>query len=370
LKILGLAIGMGSLVGTGIALINGQSSPETRTKQQPAATVSGVAAHGANLTAAQLYADLETLMQQHAGLTVSLAWLNLDDQDTAPPLHSLQGSRLFADSELLRLPLLIALFQAVDRGDVQLADVIPMPQPMLDTSLAGVEAPSHSKAPASSQTLEVKPASAGPEIFSSSAFTESNLRPASNRTGSEQAITDSANAATVLQLATYLVEGPQDYAHQAAIALVEPLGGVAVLNRRFQEWGLAQTVLSQEWGADQATPPTLQGKTSATDLVQLLYQVSEGNLLLPRSRDRLWYLLTDLQSTSLLSDAVPDSSLVIQQDLGAEVIAGTVGQIDLPTGRRYLLAILVQSPTERQGQDQAVTLMRRICERLYRYMDQ
>lgn len=123
----------------------------------------------------------------------------------------------------------------------------------------------------------------------------------------------------------------------ATNVLVRRLGGNSALNQRFQEWGLQQTKLNNAL-------PDRSGlnTTSASDLVKLLGLIDRGELLQLRSRDRFWDILTRTEANSLLPVGISAEARIFHKSGTTDVSIGDGGMVDMPNGKRYLIAIFVK----------------------------
>jgi hypothetical protein len=112
-----------------------------------------------------------------------------------------------------------------------------------------------------------------------------------------------------------------------------------IYNQRFREWGLKSTAIHQNL-------PDLEGTntTSAEDLVFLLSQIDQGKLVSLRSRDRLLNIMTATKNNSLIPQGVESKAIVAHKtgDIGS--VLADAGIVDIPNGKRYLVAIIVKRP--------------------------
>jgi beta-lactamase class A len=121
--------------------------------------------------------------------------------------------------------------------------------------------------------------------------------------------------------------------------LIDRLGGIEKLNQRFQSWGLQTTRL-------QNPLPDLEGTntTNPKELAKLMAWIEQGHMLTLRSRDRLLHLMRQTKTNSLLPQGLPAQASIAHKtgDIGS--LLADVGTIDLPNGKRYLLAVMVKRP--------------------------
>ncbi|MCS6942128.1 MAG: class A beta-lactamase-related serine hydrolase [Geminocystis sp.] len=121
--------------------------------------------------------------------------------------------------------------------------------------------------------------------------------------------------------------------------LIERLGGIERLNKRFREWGLEHTIIRN-------LLPDLEGTntTSARDLAILLGKVNQGDLISLRSRDRLLEIMRQTKTRTLLPQGIEPSATIAHKTGDIGVMLGDAGIVDMPTGKRYIAAVLVKRP--------------------------
>ncbi|MGB5973848.1 MAG: serine hydrolase, partial [Nodosilinea sp.] len=164
---------------------------------------------------------------------------------------------------------------------------------------------------------------------------------------------------TALDIATRMIVTSDNTATNMMIAA---LGGIETLNQTFADWGLEQTLLRNPL-------PDLDGTntTSARDMALIMALVDQGGLLTPRSRDRMFSIMQRTENISLIPSGIDDKSLTAHKtgDIGG--LLGDVALVDVPNGKRYALALLVQRPT---NDGRASELIRRMTETIHAEMAQ
>jgi beta-lactamase class A len=212
----------------------------------------------------------------------------------------------------IKVPILVAFFQAVDAGRVKLDEELVTTQELMGGG---------------SGTLQFKPV--GTKLSALSAAT--------------LMITVSDNTATNL--------------------IIQRLGGLEALNQTFREWGLTETQLN-------ALLPDLDGTntTSAKDMVTLLSLVEKGNLLQLRSRDWVLDIMRRTQTRTLLPQGLDPEARIANKTGDIRSLVGDVGIIDMPNGRRYLAAVLMarETPNDPRAQE----LIRQVSQTVYQYWSQ
>lgn len=164
---------------------------------------------------------------------------------------------------------------------------------------------------------------------------------------------------TALEVATRMIVASDNTATNMMIAA---LGGIETLNQTFAGWGLEHTVLRNPL-------PDLDGTntTSAKDMALIMALIDQSGLLTPRSRDRLLSIMQRTENISLIPAAIGDKSLTAHKtgDIGG--LLGDIALIDVPNGKRYTLALLVQRPT---NDGRASELIRRMTDTVHAEMAQ
>ncbi len=142
--------------------------------------------------------------------------------------------------------------------------------------------------------------------------------------------------------------------------LLDRLGGLEALNQRFQSWGLINTKF-------QAPLPDLGGTNLSTpkELTQLMVMIEQGSLLSRRSRDRLLDIMQRTENRSLLPQGIDKNAKIAHKTGNIATLVADVGLVDLPSGKRYAIAIMVKRPRNDQ---QALELVRQISRMVYTHL--
>jgi beta-lactamase class A len=265
-------------------------------------------ANGLQLTQemTSLKTKLNSLAAAASGLTPGVFAVDLDNGSYV----DINSNRKFASASTIKLPVLVAFFQAVDEGKVTFDELLAM-RPDLIAKESG-----------EMQTQE-------PGTKFSALYTATEM------------IRVSDNTATNM--------------------LVDRLGGAAELNQRFLAWGLTQTVLRNPL-------PDVEGTntTSPRDLVTLLGRVNQGEMLTLRSRDRLLSILASNTINDLLPQGLGEGATIAHKTGNIGTVLGDVGLVDMPSGKRYLIMALVERP---KGDERAAELIRQISRETYQYLE-
>ncbi|WP_324282459.1 serine hydrolase [Cyanobacterium aponinum UTEX 3221] len=161
---------------------------------------------------------------------------------------------------------------------------------------------------------------------------------------------------TALYTATEMIINSDNTATEM---IIERLGGKDELNKRFQEWGLENTVIRN-------LLPDLEGTntTSPRDLGILLAKVNQGDLLSVRSRDRLLEIMRRTKTQTLLPQGLENNAIIAHKTGDIGTVLGDAGIIDMPTGKRYIGAVLVKRP---HNDYSARTLIQEISRTAYQH---
>ena len=256
---------------------------------------------------APLQAKIETLASQDPKLTPGVFLLDLDTGDYV----DVNGDVSFAAASTIKVPVLVAFFQAVDAGEIRLDEELELKQ----THITGGSGELQGDAPGTKYpALEV----------------------------ATKMIAISDNTATNI--------------------LIDRLGGLEGLNQRFQSWGLTGTVfhnsLADLAGTNQTTPK---------DLAKLMALVDKGELISLRSRDRVLYIMRQTVTRSLLPQGLGQGALIANKTGTLGEMVGDMGLIDMPNGKRYIASVLVARP---RNNAKAQDLIRQISKTSYQHLNQ
>jgi len=214
------------------------------------------------------------------------------DVDTSSYLD-VEGVTAFSAASTIKLPILLAFFQAVDAGQIQLDE----PLTLKEEDRAG-----------GSGSLQYDPV------------------------GSKY---------TALEVATWMMTISDN---TATNMIIQRLGGMAQVNQSFKRWGLEQTVL-RDW------LPDLEGQntTSPRELAQVMALIHQGEVVSLKSRDRMIDIMRQTETSVLLEQGLGAGATIAHKTGDIGKLLGDVGLIDLPSGKRYIAAVLVERPHNDYG---------------------
>jgi beta-lactamase class A len=316
-RLLILGVGMAVICGTLLSVVNAVSRSGVATQETPADATkpadSAVAAPAApealqlNQEIAALKTEIQVIATENDTLT---AGIFLVDLDTGSYLN-FNGDAPFASASTIKVPILVAFFQAVDEGKIQLDQVLTMKA----EHIVGGSGDMQDDAPGQKYSaLEV----------------------------AKKMIVVSDNTATNM--------------------IVELLGGAEVLNQQFANWGLRTTVLRNQL-------PDLEGTNTSSpkDLINIMAQIDRGNLVSVKSRDRILQIMRQTKNDALLPRGLGEGAVIAHKTGNINTMLADAGMVDLPNGKRYLVAVMVKHPPETEKPAQ--TLIRDISKMSYRYLN-
>ncbi|MEG4802029.1 serine hydrolase [Microcoleus sp. ARI1-B5] len=317
-RLLILGVGIAVICGTLLSVVNAVSRSTVATQEQTIAgeknaADSASAAPAApealqlNQELAALKTEVQVLATENPTLTAGIFLVDLDNGSYL----NFNGDAAFASASTIKVPILVAFFQAVDEGKVQLDQVLTLKP----EHIVGGSGEMQDDAPGKKYSaLEV----------------------------ARKMIVVSDNTATNM--------------------MVELLGGAEVLNQHFASWGLRATVLRNKL-------PDLEGTntTSPKDLINIIAQVDRGNLVSVKSRDRILQIMRQTQNDSLLPRGLGEGAVIAHKTGNINTMLADAGMVDLPNGKRYLVAVMVKHPPETEKPAQS--LIRDISKMSYRYLN-
>lgn len=295
IRLLIVGVGIGAIVGTVLSVLDpatriaptaSTSSNSGNTEQSQAKSNPVNSAAGVYLT--QEITPLKTAVQELAAANPNIIpGVFLVDLATGSYVD-INGGNAWPSASTIKIPILVAFFQDVDAGKIRLDEILTMEREMV----AG-----------GSGNFQFKPAGT----------TYAALEVATKM------ITISDNTATNM--------------------LIARLGGMEALNERFRRWGLSNTVIRN-------VLPDLQGTntTSPKELVSLMAMVSQGNLVSMRSRDQILDIMRQTERDHLLPSGLGAGARVYHKTGDIGTMLADAGLIDTPTGKRYVVAVMVQRP--------------------------
>ncbi|AFZ22518.1 beta-lactamase class A [Cylindrospermum stagnale PCC 7417] len=310
LRLLIVGVGMGAIVGTLLSVLdpaNRVTPPASllsNTNQSPSPANPNPSVGASGLYLSQEMMPLKTAVQNLAAANPNLTpGVFLVDLDTGSYID-VNGTTSFPAASTIKIPILIAFFQDVDTGKIRLDEMLTMQQNMI----AG-----------GSGNLQYKPA----------------LTQYSALEVATKMITISDNTATNM--------------------LIARLGGMEALNERFRTWGLASTAIRNQL-------PDLPGTntTSPRELGNLMAMVNQGNFVSMRSRDLMLDIMRRTERDNLLPSGLGAGARTYHKTGDIGTMLADVGLVDIPTGKRYIAAIMVRRPNNDPRAEKLISSISRV----------
>lgn len=311
-----IAVGISTIVGTAVTVatsINNdvaiknstpttQIVPQTRTRSPDLENLFSLVAVGQEII--PLKKQLQTLTQKYPQLEAGILIADIEDKSYV----SIEGTETFSSASTIKLPILVAFFQDVDAGKIELDELLTI----TEENISG-----------GSGYLQYQPV--GKKITALKAVTDM--------------IAVSDNTATNMA--------------------IERLGGATTLNQRFVDWGLNATKIRNPL-------PDLEGTntTSPEDLSNLLLKIDRGQLVSSRSQERIMQIMQQTQRNHLLPQGLGQGATIAHKTGDLLSILGDTGIINLPNGKRYIASVLVKRS---DNDPQAESLIREISRTTYEY---
>ncbi|MGB3422758.1 MAG: serine hydrolase [Dolichospermum sp.] len=312
LRFLIVGVGIGTIVGTLLSVLDPASRMNSvAVVSQSTATqkVSESARTGLYMSQeiTPLKNTLQSLAAANSDLTLGVFLLDLDNGAYV----DINASNGFPAASTIKIPILIAFFQDVDAGKIRLDEMLTLEKEMIVGGSGNIQY----QAPGSKYTA--------------------------------------------LDLATKMITISDN---TATNMLVAKLGGQEALNGRFRSWGLTTTMIR--------TPlPDLRGTntTSPRELGNLISMVSQGNAVGMRSRDLMLNIMSRTERDNLLPAGLGKGANAYHKTGDIGTMLADAGLIDVPTGKRYIAAIMVQRPN---NDPRAAKLISSISSSAYQYFSQ
>jgi beta-lactamase class A len=252
----------------------------------------------------QLQQKLQQLAAEYPQLKLHLSVRNLQNKEAI----DLQGNSVIPAAATIKIPILIALFQQIDRQQLRLDEKL-----VLEKSMIAAGNGDMAKQPMGSKF-------------------------------------------TVLDSATKMIVNNDN---TATNLLIKRLGGQDQLNTQFRSWGLTSTNIKNPL-------PDFAGTnvSSPRELAELLQRLDQRSLLTATSRRQVLAILSQTKSNRnimLFGGLEPKTKIAHKTGDIANLVAD-VGLIELPDSQKYVVAAMVIRPS---GDDQAIELIQKSSKMIY-----
>ncbi|MDB9454190.1 serine hydrolase [Dolichospermum circinale] len=309
LRFLIVGVGIGAIVGTLLSVLDPASrinsvavlSQASSPQKDPDSARTGLYL---SQEITSLKDTLQSLPATNSDLTPGVFLLDLDNGAYV----DINGNRSFPAASTIKIPILMAFFQDVDAGKIRLDEILTLEKEMIVGGSGNIQY----QAPGSKYTA--------------------------------------------LDLATKMITISDNTATNMLIA---KLGGQEALNGRFRSWGLTTTMI-------RSPLPDLQGTntTSPRELGNLISMVNQGNVVTMRSRDSMLNIMNRTERDNLLPAGLGKGANAYHKTGDIGTMLADAGLIDVPTGKRYIAAIMVQRPN---NDPRAAKLISSISSSAYQY---
>ena len=321
LRLLIVGVGIGAIMGTVLSVLDpahqvattGRSPTNnqlTRTQLQTQPNTNRFRGN-ASLFLSQELPSLKSivtnLVTNNTNLTPGIFLVDLDNGAYV----DINAAASFPAASTIKIPILVAFFQDVDAGKIRLNESLTLEQQMI--------------AGGSGNMKSIKP----------------------------------GTKFTALEVATKMMTISDN---TATNMLIERMGGMEVLNQRFRSWGLRTTAIRN-------VLPDIEGTNTSSpkELSTLMAMVSKGNLVSMRSRDRILDIMRRNTRNHLLPSGLGAGAIIAHKTGNIGSMLADAGLVDLPTGKRYLAAVMVQRP---RNDPSAATLIKSISRAAYQQFSQ
>ncbi|KAF3890462.1 MULTISPECIES: serine hydrolase [Nostocales] len=251
-----------------------------------------------------LNSQIQALMARYSFLLPGMFFLDLQSGDYL----NINGDKAFPAASTIKFPILIALFQEIEAGRVRFDESLVMRRDLVAGGSGDMQ----------SQSV--------------------------------------GSRFSVLQTATKMMTISDN---TATNMIIDRLGGKAVLNQRFQSWGLKNTTIRNLLADVNGT-----NTTSAKDLVRLSALVTNDKLINNTSRSQVLQIMRQCHNQSMLPSGLGSGAIIAHKTGTLRFVLGDAGIIQTPNGKIYLAGILVKRPNH---DSRATEFIRQVSRFLYDY---
>lgn len=200
----------------------------------------------------------------------------------------LNSDKVYSAASIIKIPVLIQTFKAIEMGMLKLDDQIAM-TPYYNSSGSG--------------SLQFKGKNA--------IYTVDQL--------ARVMITESDNSATNM--------------------LLDATGGMNAMNQSLRKWGLKETRIN-DWLPD--LPGT--NVTTAKEIASLIYNIDNPNFFTINSREKMIDYMSHVHNNRLIQAGLPSDAIFIHKTGDIGKMLGDAGVVYTPNGKKYIVVMLVNRP--------------------------
>ena len=201
---------------------------------------------------------------------------------------NLNSDEVYPAASIIKIPVLIQTFKAIEMGMLKLEDKIAM-TPYYNSSGSG--------------SLQFKGENA--------IYTVDQL--------ARVMITESDNSATNM--------------------LLDATGGINAMNQSLRKWGLKETRIN-DWLPD--LPGT--NVTTAKEMASLIYNIDNPNFFTINSREKMIDYMSHVHNDRLIQAGLPSDAIFIHKTGDIGKMLGDAGVVYTPNGKKYIVVMLVNRP--------------------------
>ncbi len=253
-----------------------------------------------------LKAEMQRSIANYPNLSPGIFVMDLETGDYV----DIESNTVFPAASTIKLPILLAFFEAVDLGKIDLNETLTVDRSFIASG---------------SGNLQYSP---GKELTALETVTKM--------------ITISDNTATNM--------------------IIDRLGGIEFLNYRFRTWGLQNTYLRSMLGDFQGT-----NKTTPADLVRVSALIAKHKIITDKSRADALDILNATENRKLLAAGLGEGAHIAHKtgDIGFAI--GDAGIVERPNGKLYLIGVFVIRP---YNDINARYLVQELSRSAYNYLSQ
>ncbi len=197
------------------------------------------------------------------------------------------SDRVFPAASTIKLPILLAFFEAVDAGKIDLSEILTVERKLISSG---------------SGTLQY---SVGKKLTASET--------------AHKMIVISDNTATNM--------------------IIDRLGGIEFINSQFQSWGLQNTYMRNRLGDFKGT-----NKTTPADLVRVAALIAKHKIISDKSRADALDILNATENRKLLAAGLDEGAHIAHKTGDIGFVIGDAGIVEKPNGKLYLIGVFVVRP--------------------------
>jgi beta-lactamase class A len=230
-----------------------------------------------------LKAQMEMTIANYPALSPGIFAIDVETGDYV----DIGGDRVFSAASTIKFPILLAFFEAVDAGQIDLNEILTVEREQIASG---------------SGKLQYSP---GKEL-------------------------------TALQTATQMIIISDN---TATNMIIDRLGGKEFINSRFRAWGLQNTYIQNRLGDFKGT-----NKTTPLDLVRVAALIAKHKIISESSRAHALDILNATENRKLLAAGLGEGAHIAHKTGDIGFVIGDAGIVEKPNGKLYLIGVFVVRP--------------------------